>query len=42
MQAPQYGNPIRSGSLKIGGWLPARAGIILIVAAVILLFLCLL
>lgn len=42
MQAPQYGNPLRSGAVKIGGWLPARAGIILLIAAGFLLFLFLL
>ena len=37
MKAPLYGNPLRSGSIRLGGWFPVRAGVILVVAALVVL-----
>lgn len=37
MKAPLYGNPLRSGSIRLGGWFPVRAGIILVVTALVVL-----
>lgn len=39
MKAPLYGNPLRSGSIRLGGWFPVRAGVIL-VAASFVVFIC--
>lgn len=39
MKAPLYGNPLRSGSIRLGGWFPVRAGVIL-VAASLVVFIC--
>lgn len=37
MKAPLYGNPLRSGSIRLGGWFPVRAGVILVVTALVVL-----
>ena len=37
MKAPLYGNPLRSGSIRLGGWFPVRAGIILVVTSLVVL-----
>ena len=37
MKAPLYGNPLRSGSIRLGGWFPVRAGVILVVASLVVL-----
>ena len=37
MKAPLYGNPLRSGSIRRGGWFPVRAGVILVVTALVVL-----
>ena len=37
MKAPRYGNPLRSGSIRLGGWFPVRAGVILVVTALVVL-----
>lgn len=37
MKAPLYGNPLRSGSIRLGGWFPIRAGVILVVASLVVL-----
>lgn len=37
MKAPLYGNPLRSGSIRLGGWFPVRAGVILVAASLIVL-----
>ena len=35
MKAPLYGNPLRSGSIRLGGWFPVRAGVILVAASLV-------
>ena len=37
MKAPLYGNPLRSGSIRLGGWFPVRAGVILVATALVVL-----
>lgn len=37
MKAPLYGNPLRSGSIRLGGWFPVRAGVILVAASLVVL-----
>lgn len=37
MKAPLYGNPLRSGSIRLGGWFPIRAGVILVAASLVVL-----
>ena len=37
MGSALYGNPLRSGSIRLGGWFPVRAGVILVVTALVVL-----